>query len=108
MKTNVKLLVEELANVIHHSLDERIASKSIDKVTKNSLKKIAKKVIDEERKEIRDTKKSVRKAEIKAKKLEKKGGLKQRQSSAKKGNDDHKTAMDGKSTKPVPASISIK
>ena len=108
MKTNVKLLVEELANVIHHSLDERIASKSIDKVTKNSLKKIAKKVIDEERKEIRNTKKSVRKAEIKAKKMEKKGGLKQRQSSAQKVNDDHKTAMDGKSTKPVPASQSVK
>ena len=108
MKANVKVLVEELANVIHHSLDKRIASKSIDKVTKNSLKKIAKKVIDEERKEIKDTKKGVRKEEIKAKKLEKRGGLKQRQSSTKKVNDDHKTAIDGKSIKSVPASQSVK
>ena len=108
MKANVKVLVEELASVIHHSLDKRIASKSIDKVTKNSLKKIAKKVIDEERKEIKNAKKSVRKEEIKAKKLEKRGGLKQRQSSTKKVNDDHKIAMDGKSTKPVPASQSVK
>ena len=104
MKANVKVLVEELANIIHHSLDKRIASKSIDKVTKSSLKKIAKKVIDEERKEIKDTKKSVRKDEIKAKKLEKRGGLKQRQSSTKKVNDDHKTATNGKSIKPVSAS----
>ena len=107
MKANVKLLVEELANVIHHSLDERIASKSIDKVTKNSLKKIAKKVIDEDRKEIRDKKKSDRKAEIKAKKLEKNGGLKKRQSSAKKVNEDL-ISLDGKLPKPRPASQSIK
>ena len=73
MKADVKILVEELANVIHHSLDERIASKSIDKITKNSLKKIAKKVIDEQRTDIKNIKRSVKKEEANAKKLEKRG-----------------------------------
>lgn len=107
MKANVKLLVEELANVIHNMLDERIVSKSIDKVTKKSLIKIAKKVIDVERKEIRNKKKSIRKAEIKIKQLDKKVALKLRQSAVKKISEDI-IAMDGKLPKPVPASQSIK
>lgn len=107
MKVNVKLLVEELANVIHNTLDERIISKSIDKVTKNALKKIAKKVIDTERKEMKNRKKSVRNAEIRIKKLDKKKALQLRQNSSKKVSEAI-IAMDGKPLKPVPASQSIK
>ena len=107
MKANVKLLVEELTIVLHGTLDKRIVSKSIDKVAKKSLRKIAKKAISVENKEANNKKKSIRKAEIKAKKLHKNEDIKLRQSSSKKMSED-KVVMDGHLPKPRPASQSIK